>query len=43
MHRQVLRIGEQAFGPYHQSTLLSVGNIARVSAAKGDMPNAVAF
>jgi hypothetical protein len=43
MHRQALRIGESAFGPYHQNTLLSVGNIAKALAATGDIEQAVQF
>ena len=42
-HPRALRIWENAAGPYQQATLLSVGNIAKTYAAKGDMANALFY
>ena len=43
-HFRALRIWEkQRGGPYQRGTLLSVGNIARTYAARGDIANALAF
>ena len=41
--RRALAIWEKAGGPYGAGTLTSLGNIARVYAATGDVANALAF
>jgi CHAT domain-containing protein len=42
-HFHALRIEEHALGPYHRYAMLSIGNIAIINAAAGNVATAIAF
>jgi len=43
LYRRVLRISEETMGPYHNLTIVSLGNIANLYIARRDIPNAIEF